>query len=206
MGAQGDVMTPQRLQMQSRPTQPQTISPPFAAVGNEALFGCPNCISVVSSIETLCPHCKHQLVKNSPKNTNMSPYGMTTTAPFQGSGGNNPLKTSQDFDHQLRGGCFDLPSSQKEQSLARRRLPERPDEKRSSTSFTFNQANNSSLYEEVIPVEKRGDHFKDGWDCEHCTFHNPVTIQVCMLCCKTPSDLKNHPSVTGKVWLIRKIY
>lgn len=193
-------MTPQSWQMQARSSQPQTISPPSAAVGNEKLFGCPNCSYVVSSTQPLCPNCKYQLVQNSPKNTNMSPYGMTTTVPFRSSGG----KTSQDFD-KFRGGYSDIPSRQKELSLARRRLPDRPDEKGSGKSFT-SPANSSSRYEEVMPMQKLGDQSKDGWVCEHCTFLNPLTTQVCELCCKTPSELKKHPSVTGKVWLVRKIH
>ena len=43
-----------------------------------------------------------------------------------------------------------------------------------------------SLYHTAVDSDK--------WECEHCTYHNPITRRICEVCCKTSS---NSPRPTG---------
>jgi hypothetical protein len=62
-----------------------------------------------------------------------------------------------------------------------------PDPPRVQGVATRDSHMDNSVYEDVDELLE--------WNCEHCTFANPLTTKVCQACFKTPSDLKKLPNL-----------
>ena len=52
--------------------------------------------------------------------------------------------------------------------------------------FNFVIFTHCSLYQTAVDPDK--------WECEYCTYHNPISRSICEVCCKTRSK---YPQPTG---------